>query len=431
MQPVCHRQPGQLDFVEALFTATSAVCVTGLIVVDTGHELSTAGQVVVLALIQLGGLGILTLSTLVMLSVRTQTDLATRLYVDATHGIGIAGLTPHQVVRRVVGLTILIEGCGALLLFARIGAREEGGWGLRTAWLALFHSVSAFCNAGFSLHTNSLASYREDPFVTVVVLSLIVLGGLGFLVLSELLRFARLNKTQRRWWRLSLHTRLVLSTSAALLVLGALAYAAFEAPNSLASASPLERVLDPVFFSITCRTAGFNTVSLSSMTGATLTTALVLMLIGASPGSTGGGLKTTTFAVLFAMVRSRLRGRPRTEVFGRRIARDQVAKALAIAGSFIGLIFVAGLALQLTEVGLVAHNAASDHYLDHLFEIVSALGTVGLSTGLTGTLSTGGRLIIVVLMFLGRLGPLVVGASLIGERRPLPMTYPVARILVG
>ncbi len=431
LHPGCRVGPGSLGFVEALFTATSAVCVTGLIVVDTGSDLTLAGQSIVLFLLQLGGLGILTLSTLVMLSVRAQTDLASRLYVDATHGIGIAGLTARQVVRRVVGLTVTLEAAGALILFLRIGARGDAGWNLHTAWVALFHSVSAFCNAGFSLHSDSLDRYRSDPITSLVLMSLIVAGGLGFLVLSELIRFFRRTREERSWWRLSLHTRLVVGSSALLIVTGAVLYVVFESRNTLATASPIQHLLDPVFYSVTCRTAGFNTVSFSSMTSATLVTALMLMLIGASPGSTGGGVKTTTIAVLLAMTRARLRGRPHAELLGRRLAPDQTAKAIATLAAFIGLVFLAGLLLQITEVGPVAHDQSSAHYLDHLFEIVSALGTVGLSTGVTGELSNGGRLIIIVLMFLGRLGPLVVGASLIGEQSPLPMTYPEERILVG
>ncbi|HHN74772.1 MAG TPA: hypothetical protein ENK10_06035 [Acidobacteria bacterium] len=428
--PACTSGEGRLSLTEALFTATSAVCVTGLVVVDTPTALSGFGQAVVLLLIQLGGLGILTLGTLVMLSVRGGADLEARLFVRETHGSSRL-LGPLSLLRRVVGLTVAFEVVGAMLLFLRFGFSDPQGWGLSAAWDAVFHSVSAFCNAGFALRTNSLEAYRGDPIVNAVVMVLIVAGGLGFLVLSEMIHFAAAGRGRRQWWRLSLHTRLVLVTTVLLIVCGATFFAFFEAGNALAHASPAEKLFAPLFFSVTCRTAGFDTVSTGSLTAATLVMALLLMTIGASPGSTGGGIKTTTAATLALYAWSRMRGRRSPEAFGRRIPGDQVAKALATFSAFAALVFVAGLGLQIAEVGLVAHRAATDHYLDHLFEIVSALGTVGLSTGLTATLSTAGKLVLIVLMFVGRLGPLVVGASLIGQRHPAPREYPAERILIG
>lgn len=428
--PICTTGEGGLSPIQALFTATSAVCVTGLIVVDTPTALSPFGQAVVLVLIQLGGLGILTLGTLVMLSVRGQADLASSLFVKETHGSS-RELGPLALLRRVVALTLMFEGLGAALLFLRFGGSQADGWTGRAAWDAIFHSVSAFCNAGFALRTQSLENYRDDPLVNFVIMGLIVAGGLGFLVLSELIQFFGKLKADRRWWRLSLHTRLVLLSSTVLWVLGAVAFVLFERHNALSGVSPGGRLLAPLFFSVTCRTAGFDTIQMGSLSGATLVVALILMMIGASPGSTGGGIKTTTAAVLGIYAWCRIRGLRSPEIFDRRIPGDQVAKALATLGAFITLIFFAGLGLQLTEIGLVAHTGAADHYFDHLFEIISALGTVGLSTGITAALSTGGKLILIGLMFLGRLGPLVVGASLIGQRHPPPRMYPRERVLIG
>ncbi len=429
--PGCSADGARMPLLDALFTSTSAVCVTGLIVLDTGRELSLGGQAAVLGLIQCGGLGFLTLSTLVLLAVRGRVDLRSRVFVEQTHGRS-RGLGPMQVLRRVVGLTIGLEALGALLLFAAFaGSDHYGGATGAAAWSALFHAVSAFCNAGFSLHSDSLTRFADQPFVLGVLMVLITAGGLGFLVLAELGRMVKGDGEPRRWWKLSLHTRLVVLTSLVLLAGGTLLFTTFETSAALAGTSPGGHLLAPLFMAVTCRTAGFNTLDVGSLTGASLILALLLMAVGASPGSTGGGIKTTTVACLFAAGWSRLRGRSHAEILGRRIPGDLVAKAIATVAAFVVIVFASGLILQVTEVGLLPHDAGSDHYLDHLFEIISALATVGLSTGVTPTLSPAGRVLIIALMFLGRLGPLVVGASLIGERRPLPMDYPEERILLG
>jgi len=427
--PAAAARPRPLTPVEALFTATSAVCVTGLVVVDTGHDLSPFGQAVVLALIQCGGLGLMTFGSFLLVSFRGREDLRTRLYVEQVHG-ALPHLDPATLLRRILLFTAAAEGLGALVLWVRLGFRA-GTWGLHTAWEAIFHSVSAFCNAGFSLWSDSLCGLRGDPVSGLVFIGLITTGGLGFVVLADLQAFLGAPRPRRRPWRLSLHTKLVLATSALLLAAGSVAFACLEWGNTLRDAPPLARILDPLFFAVTCRTAGFNTVPTELLTGPTLIVGILLMAIGASPGSTGGGMKTTTAAVLFAGALSRMRGRPRVEAFGRSLPRDVVAKAIAAVAAFVILVLLGGFALQVTEVGLVPHREASAHFIDHLFEIVSALGTVGLSTGITAGLSAAGKLVLVVLMFVGRLGPLAIGSSLIGQRRALPYRYPEERILVG
>jgi len=427
--PAAAARARPLTPVEALFTATSAVCVTGLIVVDTGKDLSPFGQAVVLALIQCGGLGLMTFGSFLLVSLRGREDLRTRIYVEQVHG-ALPNVTPATLLRRILLFTAAAEGLGALVLWARLGFRE-GSWGLRVAWEAVFHAVSAFCNAGFSLWTDSLVGFRGDPVVNLVVMALIVTGGLGFLVLADLQALLTAPRARRRIWRLSLHTKLVLVTSGILLAAGSLAFLLLEWGNTLREAPPLARVLDPLFFAVTCRTAGFNTVPTEMLTGPTLILAILLMAIGASPGSTGGGMKTTTAAVLFAGAFSRMRGRPRVEAFGRSLPVDVVSKAIATVAAFVILVLLGGFALQVSEIGLVPHQQASAHFIDHLFEIVSALGTVGLSTGITAGLSSAGKLVLVVLMFVGRLGPLAIGSSLIGQRRALPYRYPEERILVG
>ncbi len=427
--PAAAARPTPLTPVEALFTATSAVCVTGLVVVDTGRDLGLLGQGIVLALIQCGGLGLMTFGSFLLVSLRGREDLGTRIYVEQVHG-ALPHVTPATLLRRILLFTVAAEGLGALALYVRLGLRE-GSFGARVAWEAVFHAVSAFCNAGFSLWTDSLCGLRGDVVVDLVIMALIVTGGIGFLVLADLQALLTAPRGRRRWWRLSLHTRLVLVTSGILLAVGAGAFLALEWGNTLRDASPAARVLDPLFFAVTCRTAGFNTVPTELLTGPTLIVAILLMAIGASPGSTGGGMKTTTAAVLFAGAVSRVRGRPRVEAFGRSVPVDVVSKAIATMAAFVALVLLGGFALQLTEIGLVPHQQASAHFIDHLFEIVSALGTVGLSTGITASLTSAGKLVLVVLMFVGRLGPLAIGSSLIGQRRALPYRYPEERILVG
>ena len=428
--PAASSSGSSLGFHAALFTATSAVCVTGLTVVDTGRDFSPLGQVFLLILIQVGGLGFITFSTLVMLTVTGRSDLSSRLYVLQTHG-GARDFRAIDILKRVIGLTLLLEFLGATALLLRIGGIDPSLWTRETIWNSVFHAVSAFCNAGFSLHSDSLMTYRDDPIAQTVIMLLITSGGFGFLVLTEVIRHLRRPAAQRRWWRLSLHTQVVLASSAFLILVPPIFFAFFEWGNTSAERSLLGRVFDALFLSVTSRTAGFNTVDTGSLTSASLTILLALMMIGASPGSTGGGIKTTSAAILFATTLSNLRGRPHAELFGRRLVADQIAKAMATITAFVAIVFFAGLALQVTESGFVPNRFGGTHFLEYIFEVVSALATVGLSTGMTDSLSGTGQMLLVLLMFLGRLGPLVVGASLIGESTPLAKTFPQERILVG
>ena len=426
--PACGARGG-LSFLQALFTSTSAVCVTGLTVIDPGTDLTPFGQAVLALLIQCGGLGILTLSGFVIATLGRRQELSDRLYVDTAHG-GVRGVNPINVLRHAIVATVVVEAIGAALLFAGFGLRL-GSFGLRTAWLAIFHSVSAFCNAGFSLFTTNLDDFRDDPIVSLTIVALIVVGGIGFVVISDLARVSRIDRSQRHFWKLSLHTRMVLATTAVLILGGALLTAAFEWGNALRDVPWRGRILAPLFYSVTCRTAGFDTIRTATLSSATLALGIVLMFIGASPGGTGGGIKTTSAATIASMIWSRARGRAVTEFRGRTIPIETVSKAIATTAAFVMILVVANFGLAVTEVGFHPHEERAAVNLDFAFETVSAIGTVGLSTGITPKLSVGGQLILVALMFAGRTGPLVIGASLIGRRRREARQLPEEDVVVG
>jgi len=419
----------RLTLVEALFTSTSAVCVTGLTVFDPGTRLSATGQVFLLALIQLGGLGILSLSAFVLAMVQRREQFSHRLYVATAHG-GVRGVTPRSVLRAVVATTATIEAIGVLLLYLGFGL-HRADFGARTLWLAGFHSVSAFCNAGFSLFADNLEAFRGDPIVNFTVMGLIAVGGIGFTVIADLARVLSLPRGKRDGWRLSLHTRLVLAVSAILILAGALIFLVCEWTNSLGGSPWHARLLSALFYSVTCRTAGFDTVATNSLTSVTLLFGILLMFVGASPGGTGGGVKTSTAGILALSAWSRIRGRPATEFQGRAIPDATVAKAVATVASFVCLLLLSNTALAIIEGGFAPHHTRPAPLLDYAFETASAIGTVGLSTGITAGLSVPSKLVLVALMYIGRTGPLIVGASLIGQQKPKPYTYPDEDVLVG
>lgn len=399
----------RLGWLDALFTATSAVCVTGLIVVDTATRFTLLGQAYLLVMIQLGGLGILTFTTLVILAMGRRVSLRQRAAV----GQGpeeVADLEFRDVLRSVVLFTFTFEAVGALCLWgAWTPALGVGG----ALWAGIFHSVSAFCNAGFSVFSHSLAGSAGSPLVLAVVMLLVVAGGIGFLTLIELrAHMARAGEGRRR--RLSLHTRLVLVTTGVLLGAGWAAFAALEWNGVLASLGPVDRIGNALFMSVTARTAGFNTVDYAAVSPPTTLITMLLMAVGGSPGSTAGGMKTTTFAVLVLAALARLRGRHEVSVGGRALPDDAVRRALAlwVAGS----VLVAGTVLLLATVEMGAAGApasAGDPFLFLLFEAVSAFNTVGLSMGATSELSGVGKGAVILLMYLGRVGPMAAAAALV------------------
>jgi len=413
--------------IDALFTSTSAVCVTGLIVRDTQFYFSRFGQWIILVLVQFGGLGIMTFSASVIALLGGRLGTYGRQtmgeVMEDSRDIDIA----HSL-RYILLFTLLAEALGfAILFFHWLGRSARP---LDALFNALFHSISAFCNAGFSVFSTNLGAFPTDVVVNLTVIGLIVLGGLGFSVVHEVF-----NRQNLRTWlarlmrrspepapRLSVHAVLVLRTSALLLLAGAVFFFFFEYENALGRLPLGGKLLAALFQSVTPRTAGFNTVPFDSLKPVTMFIFIILMFIGASPGGTGGGIKTSTFAVLFLTLRNLVAARSEVEVRNRSIPRDTVYRAAAIfigAGTVLALVF---------GVLLVSEQRP---FVNLLFEAVSAFGTVGLSTGVTPLLSIPGKLSIILLMYVGRLGPLTLALAMRGRLSRLPVQYPQARIIVG
>ena len=407
-----------IDFVDALFTATSAACVTGLTVRDTGTGFTPFGQGVILALVQLGGLGIMTLSLLVF-------TLGGRLSIGQLSLVEQTFAAPgspdlRELVRLVFLSTLSIEATGTAVLFMRW---QETLGPAKALWFGCFHAVSAFCNAGFSLFPDNLVSWRRDWTVNLVVIALIVLGGIGFLVLHDLRR------TGLRLRGLGLHARLALATTGLLLAFGTLALWAIEGRGSFAAMAPVERFQAALFQSVTARTAGFNTVDFATLAPASLLLVILLMFVGGSPGSCAGGIKTTTAAVLLLTTRARLGGRQHVNVFHRTLPARLVQTAFALTSLAFAAAALGLFTLLLLEGAAVGNGDLSP--LDLAFETVSALGTVGLSTGITSRLSEGARLVLSLLMFVGRVGPLTLAAIFVGDERPDDLRHPEEQTMVG
>lgn len=405
----------RLSFIDALFTAVSASCVTGLVVVDTGSALSTFGQFVILGLIQVGGLGIMTISTLILLLGGQRTSLVGRVLIQDTF-TGGGEKSVREIIKNVVQFTLVIEGVGALLIFLRFLPGRTVGEAL---YISVFHAVSAFCNAGFSLFTDSLVAYREDWVLNLVICFLIVCGGIGFIVLSELKRNFPFHR--RSWSRLSLHSKLVLSVTGILLLVGSLAIIFMEWHNTLAPLSFPGRFLAGFFQAVSARTAGFNTLPIHEMANETLFVLIILMFIGASPGSCGGGIKTSTFASLVVLGLSRLRGQRRPQIFHRTISTASIGKAISVVLISTFVIVLANMVMLMVELGETPHPESHGKFLELLFEVVSAFGTVGLSSGVTAGLSMAGKLMLAVVMFVGRLGPLIIAVAV--SRGAAPLYY--------
>lgn len=403
-----------LSPVDALFTATSAVCVTGLIVVDTGSALSPFGEIVVLLLIQAGGLGIMTITTFLALIVGG--DLGLRGEFAIREMVREERCrSAMRLLRFIVVVTLIIECVGALCLwpaYIAMGNPRE-----QALYLAVFHSISAFCNAGFSLHADSLSGFRSMPAIPLVVSALIILGGLGFGVLYS--TYAVLRHRARN----SFHAKQVLWCTLGLLVLGFVLLLGLEAV-SFETGDGAERLslLDAFFQSVSARTAGFNTVDIARLSVPSQEVLMGLMFFGAAPGSTGGGVKITTLMVLVAVVLAVVRGRGEVVLSNRRIVFETVSQAITLVVLGALLIGLAFLLLLITETG------TSPRVL--LFEAVSAFGTVGLSLGATSQLSLPGRLVIIALMFIGRVGILTL-LLLLRPRRASQLRHPAAELVVG
>ncbi len=417
-------EPGhRTSFIDALFTATSAVCVTGLVVVDTAQHFSAFGEAVVLLLIQAGGLGIMTLSALMLLLMGKRVSLRDRLLMqEALGSFSIAGVV--RLTRNIIVVSLAIEGTGALLLAARWALDHPLG---KSLYWGVFHSVSAFNNAGFDITSASLREYNRDPVILLVISSLIILGGIGFLILEDVWR-------HRRWAKLSLHSRLALKITGLLLVVGTLFVLGMEYTNpaTLGGMPWYHKIFNAYFSAVTPRTAGFESVLTGAMRDATLFFTIILMFIGASPGGTGGGIKTTTFAMIALTIRSTVTGKDHVEVMGRRLPAELVDKAIAVTAIAMGLIVVAGGLLLVTEARSLADPKSGVTFLKLIFEDISAFGTVGLSTGITPDLSHLGKIIITLTMYVGRVGPLTMAVAL-AQRKYVrnPVYYPEDRVMIG
>lgn len=429
--PVSLRRLDDASFIDGLFMATSAVCVTGLAVHDVARTYTPVGQVLLLALIQVGGLGIMVLSTFLVIAAGQQLRVrSAAVMAEAIDAEGIASL--RRTITRIVGTTLAFEAVGAAALyvaFARhpdVAAGPESGAPLAGAgsalWAAVFHSVSAFCNAGFSLFRSNLAPLAGDMAVNGVVLVLVTAGGIGFPVLSEAGRQLHTRMRGARAPRWSLHSRVVLASSAILVgsLTGVLLM--LEWSRSLSSLGWGERLLAALFQSVSARTAGFNTVDLAVMEPATWLILCAFMFVGASPGSTGGGIKTSTLATLAASLRSLLRGEDQPRLFDRVLPATVVQRAIGIA-------FLSGLLVATFSFLLMLTDDAEPFRL--VFEVVSAFATVGYSTGVTPELSPAGRLVVTAAMLVGRVGPITMAMALAGRQGNRAMRPVEERVLIG
>lgn len=411
-----------LNVFDSLFTATSAVCVTGLVAVDTGTTFSMLGQAILLLLIEVGGLGFMVFATLIMGLLGRKLSLKNRVLIrESMSGTTLSGLVNLTWVY--VRIALVIEATGALLLSLRFVPLY--GWG-KGIWFAVFHAVSAFCNAGFDLfgHYSSLTFFWNDPLVVLTISALIMLGSMGFLVIFEVLR------SRGSWEKFSLHTRVALLATAVLLVGGTLFYALIEWNNPLTLAvegsNAFTRLLGAFFQSVTMRTAGFNTVDLGGMTGASKLVSVVLMFIGASPASTGGGVKTTTVALILLVVWSVIRGGEDVTVMKKRLPAELTRRALAIVSISMGLLLGGTMALSCIEGDGVP-------LIDLLFETASAVATVGVSAAGTPNLSPASRAVMIPIMFFGRVGPLTLALAFANRQNSAKnrLRYPEEKIMIG
>lgn len=420
-----------ISWVDALFTSTSAVCVTGLIVVDTGSHFSPVGQMVILSLIQLGGLGIMTYSSLAFYLWRRRITLTDRIAVGQNL-LQNPNFHLGRFLLFMVSVTLGIELLGALMLWRL----DPQGF---PPYEALFHSISAFCNAGFSTKATSLVAWQSNTGVNIVVMALITLGGLGFAVLNECavvtLHHSGLRRSRVR--SLSFHARVVLRASVFLILAGAALIFLMELPYWLrpdSSADPdtlSGGVLAALFQSVTCRTAGFNTLDIGAMTNVSLLVMAGLMLIGGAPGSCAGGIKITTFRAIAAFMAANMRGRRQSVVRTRALDQETMNKALTLTISALGLVLVSTLLLSVTEGGDTPHYLRRGDIMEILFEVVSAFGTVGLSTGITSSLTVFGKTILMLLMFTGRLGPILFLSVLQSWHKPVHYSWAEDSLMIG
>ncbi len=416
--PMASRSGQSIGFLSALFTATSASCVTGLVVADTATQWTLFGQIVVLILIQIGGLGFISIGVFFSVILRRKIGLRERgLMMESTNALQLGGIVKFA--RRIVAGTAIVEGVGALLLMIRF--IPEFGI-LKGIWYGIFHSVSAFCNGGFDLmgakygKYSSLVAYYDDPLVNIVIMSLIVIGGIGFVVWGDLLK--------NRWHfkKYLLHTKIVLLMSTILIFGGALLFYWAERNGVLKGMSVSGQILSSLFASVTARTAGFNTVDTAAMSGASKLLTTALMFIGGSPGSTAGGIKTTTLFVLLMGVKKNVTGAYGIQAFGKRLEDDALATASIIATLNMGITII---------TIFIVMGMQPFAMQDVVFEAFSASGTVGITAGITRDLNTVSRILMIMLMYLGRVGSLSFALAFIESKKKPKVMLPKESISIG
>lgn len=409
---------GKGNLLNSLFTATSATCVTGLAVADTYQNWTTFGQVVILCLIQVGGLGFMTIGAFIAVLLKKRIGLQEREQLqESVNTLELAGVV--RLVKKIVYRTFLVELLGAILLsFRFIPAFGP----VRGIYFSVFHAVSAFCNGGFDLMGikeaySSLVAFEGDVLVNLVVVALIIIGGIGFIVWDDMVR----NKWHFR--KYLLHSKIVLTATMALTVGGTILFLITENQATLAGMNPVEKLLGALFCAVTPRTAGFNTVDTAALSNAGKVLTIILMFIGGSPGSTAGGAKTTTIVVLLLYAVAMITNREDINMFGKRLTNDVVKKANAVVIINLSLAIVAGVIIMISQPLL--------QFEDVLFEVFSAIGTVGMTTGITRDLNTLSRLIIIVLMYCGRLGSLSFALVFAQKNKSTSVRQPQEKIIIG
>ena len=411
--PIASQDGESIGFINSLFTSASAVCVTGLVVVNTAEHWTLFGQVVIISLIQMGGLGIMTMATIVAMLMGKKITLKERLIIKEQLNQGtMSGLV--RLTRYVIFSTFLIEFIGAILLSFRFIPQYGMAKGI---WFSTFHSISAFCNAGFDIMGNSIVPYVGDFLVNFTIASLIIIGGLGFTVYIDI-------SQKKSFKKLHLHSKLVIVITLILILMGMFLILLVERdnPDTLANLSTGDKFLAAFFQSVIARTAGFNSVDISKLYDTSIFILIILMFIGGSPGSTAGGIKTTTFGTMILTTIAVVRGNKDISVFNRRISQDIINRSLAILTIGLTLVITVSLVLTLTE---------SANFLDLLFETTSAFGTVGLTRGLSPNLSDMGKIIISITMYLGRVGPLTMAFAFSQKQKQPLYKYCEGNIIVG
>lgn len=421
MLPMSSRIGQFTSFPDALFTATSATCVTGLVVVDTFTHFSAIGQMVIICLIQLGGLGLVTFATFFNMAIRKRIGLKTLQVAGESVSSGSFSDIGH-LLRLVFTVTLAFELIGALILATVLVPR----YGQQGMFISIFLAISAYCNAGFDIlgfesPFCSLTIFFDNPVVLLTISALIICGGLGFIVWQDIYGFIKTRK-------LHLHTQIVLSVTGALILIGTIFFAIFEwrNPHTLGWMSTGDKILNSLFMSVTSRTAGFNSIPIESMTGISKLFTIILMFIGAAPGSTGGGIKVTTFMVIIMTVISVIRGKNDAIIAKRRVDHSVVYKAMAVVSTALLAVFISTSTIYFTS-----HSGVNFKEIDSLFEAVSAFGTVGLTSGVTALANQASRYVLILTMFIGRVGPVSLALSLAMKNENKSAVLPEGKIMVG